>query len=192
MEMQASAKQWTVEEVREMQDEHRAWPRYELIGGELIVTSGPEVIHQLVLGHLLVAFHKYFEGQRGAEVLFSSSDLELTPGSLVQPDVFVYPQNASHRVREWSDIRRLLLAIEITSPATSEVDRVTKRRFYARSGVAAEYWVVDPAARLIERTRGAEEQPRIVDDTLEWTFEGASMPFILDVRAFFARLDALL
>ncbi len=184
--MPASARTWTVEEVREMQEEDRAWPRYELIDGELIVTPGPEIIHAEAFGDLLFALGQYLKGQRGAKVLFSSSDLELVPGSLVQPDVFVYPRSTEHRVREWNDIKRLLVAIEITSATTGQVDRGIKRRFYARSGVVAEYWVVDVDARVIERTRGGAEQPEILDRTLEWHFDGASEPFVLDVQAFFA------
>lgn len=189
--MSTSIRRYTVEEVREMQDEERPWPRYELIDGELIVTEGPGIIHGLAFQEILFALYKYLDGQRGAKVLFSSSDLELEPDSLVQPDVFIYPQTATHRVREWSDIRKLLVAIEVTSAETSHVDRVIKRRFYARSDAIAEYWVVDRDARVIERTRGADEDPEIVADTLEWTFEGASRPLALDLKAFFRKLDEL-
>ena len=36
-----ATKRWTAEEVRAMQEEERAWPRYELIDGELLVTLAP-------------------------------------------------------------------------------------------------------------------------------------------------------
>ena len=34
-------RRWTREEVVALIDEERAWPRYELIAGELLVTSAP-------------------------------------------------------------------------------------------------------------------------------------------------------
>lgn len=46
MSMPAASRRWTVEEVRAMQDEERAWPRYELIDGELLVTPAPRRLHQ--------------------------------------------------------------------------------------------------------------------------------------------------
>ena len=39
--MPAPVRRWTADEVRAMQDEERAWPRYELIDGELLVTPSP-------------------------------------------------------------------------------------------------------------------------------------------------------
>jgi hypothetical protein len=37
-------RRWTVAEVRAMQDESRAWPRYELIGSEVLVTPAPALV----------------------------------------------------------------------------------------------------------------------------------------------------
>jgi Uma2 family endonuclease len=41
------------------------------------------------------------------------------------------------------------LAVEIPSPPTRTIDRVTERRLYARHGVPY-LWLVDPEARAIE------------------------------------------
>jgi len=41
------------------------------------------------------------------------------------------------------------LAVEILSPSTRTIDRVTKRRLYARYGVPC-LWLVDPDARAVE------------------------------------------
>lgn len=50
--------------------------------------------------------------------------------------------------KNWSEIRTLLLAAEILSPATARADRTLKRTLYQREGVG-EYWVVDLDARRV-------------------------------------------
>lgn len=52
--MPAESKSWSVEEVRDMQDESRPWPRFELIGGKLLVTPAPGEIHQVGVAELLM------------------------------------------------------------------------------------------------------------------------------------------
>jgi Uma2 family endonuclease len=41
------------------------------------------------------------------------------------------------------------LIVEILSPATTLIDRSTKRQLYARHGVPF-YWIIDPEARALE------------------------------------------
>ena len=45
---------------------------------------------------------------------------------------------------------KLLLAAEVISPSSARGDRVDKREAYQRNGVP-EYWIVDTAARVVER-----------------------------------------
>jgi hypothetical protein len=49
----------------------------------------------------------------------SPADLTPEPGALVQPDAFVVGLVAGRRPRNWTDIERLLLAIEVLSPSTA-------------------------------------------------------------------------
>lgn len=51
--MPAIRRRWTTVEVRSLMGESRAWPRYELIGGELLVTPAPRGAHQLVVDEVL-------------------------------------------------------------------------------------------------------------------------------------------
>gem|GEM_PF-2222626 len=78
----------------------------------------------------------------------------------------------------------LLVAIEVLSPSSARYDRVTKRALYHRR--VREYWIVDLDARLIERWRQGHDRPEILTATLEWTPEGATQPFTLDIQSFFA------
>ena len=186
MAMPAIRRRWTAADVRALQE--RAWPRYELIDGELLVTPAPLVAHQLVGGELFAALHQYCERIPVGVPFTSPADLELKPDSVTQPDVFVVPRDteiAGERV-EWPDVKSLLLAVEVLSPSSIRTDRVTKRDFYLSAGVA-EYWVVDIDARFVEVWAPAAETPRVVRELLTWAPDGAE-PLEIDLPALFARV----
>ena len=186
MSMPASSRHWTIDEVRAMQDEERAWPRYELIDGELLVTPGPRRLHQHAVAELFRLLHPYVRAHAIGVVELSPADLQLEPGTIVQPDVFVSPLHAGRLPMHWLETTRLILAAEVISPSNARADRVTKRRFYARADVA-EYWMIDLDARVIERNLGHDLRPEILDSELTWKPDGAAEPLIVDVPSFFAR-----
>lgn len=169
MGMPALRRRWTSADVRDLIDESRAWPRYELIDGELIVTPSPGNPHQLFLGELFLRIAPYVDREALGLTYFSPSDLELRKGSITQPDLFVVPAEPGPDdvERGWSDIQGLLLAVEVISPSSVRTDRVTKRDFYMESNVA-EYWVVDVDAGLVERWTPERESPLVDRTTLTW------------------------
>ena len=121
-------------------------------------------------------------------MLTSPADLELVPGTIVQPDVFVIATDtaiAGDRL-EWPDVRSLLLAVEGLSAASGRMDRVVKRDYYMDAGVA-EYWIVDLDARVIERWTPEQSSPTIERDGLTWN--PGSTPLVVDVAALFRRID---
>jgi Uma2 family endonuclease len=75
-----------------------------------------------------------------------------------------------------------LLAIVVLSPSTARFDRLLKRRRYQRAGVA-EYWIVDPDARLVERWRPDDTRPELVSEILTWQPDAAKPPLELDLPA---------
>ncbi len=187
MSMPAPARHWTVDEVRAMQDESRAWPRYELIDGELLVTPAPRRLHQRAVAELFLLVHPYVQAHRLGVTEFSPADIQLEPGTIVQPDLFVSPLLDGRAPLHWPETNRLVLAVEVISPSNPRADRVTKRRFYTRVDVA-EYWVIDLDARVIERNLGADPRPEIVDRTLVWNPAEAPEPLVAEVPAYFARV----
>ena len=182
-----ATKRWSVEEVRAMQDADRAWPRYELVDGELLVTPAPTWTHQKAVVQLLLALADYLQRQPVGEVVASPADIELEPGTVLQPDVFVVPARDLRPGATWRDVRGLLLAAEVLSPSSGRHDRVTKRRFLQRVGVP-EYWIVDADSRVVERWRAGDERPELLDATLAWHPEGATEPLVFDLAGFFARV----
>src|SRR2546425_1207516 len=116
----------------------------------------------------------------------SPADLTPEPGALVQPDVFVVPLVSGRRPRDWHDIERLVLAVEVLSPSTARADRTVKRRLYQRTSVP-EYWIVDLEARLVERWRPADERPEVLTDTLSWVPAPGTGSLTIDLPQFFTK-----
>ena len=125
--------------------------RYELIEGELYVSTAPELIHQFTAGNIHFAFESFLRKNPigrivyGPGVIFSDYDG-------VIPDL-VYLSN--ERRQEIATGTRIYgapnLVIEILSPGTQnmERDRKVKLKLYDKYGVD-EYWIVDTRARAIE------------------------------------------
>lgn len=184
MGMPAVRHRWSAAEVRKLQQ--RSWPRYELIDGELYVTSAPEMRHQRLVREILFALHAFVDPFGFAEVLTSPSDIELEEESVLQPDVFVFPRLAPEIERPpWNLIKSLFLAVEVISPSSARTDRVVKRDKYMRMAVD-EYWVVDPDGRHIERWFKNRPDVEVARETLVWQPRGAADALAVDVAKLFA------
>ena len=171
-------------------DETRTWPRFELIGGELIVTPAPSMPHQLAVTDLVPILGAYCDRERVGVVFTSPADLELIPGTIAQPDIFVIPYSVLPVGDEpvgWPLVTSLRLAVEIISPSSVHTDRVVKREHYLEADVE-EYWVMDLEARMVERWLADRDRPIAVRDRLTWHPQPATTPLVLDLVTFFTRL----
>src|SRR5688500_6945921 len=101
---------WTAEMVRALPDDGN---RYEVIDGELFVTPSPTLRHQDAVLEMASLVRPYINAHGVGHVVVSPADVTFDDGSLVQPDVFVTPLVGERRPREWSEINRLLLAVEV-------------------------------------------------------------------------------
>ena len=190
MGMPATRRHWTTADVRALMDESRAWPRYELIGGELLVTPAPGGRHQVAVVEIVVLLHEYLRQEQIGVAFVSPSDLELQPGTITQPDVFVVPAGAAASLDgefHWSDVSALLLAIEVISPSSVRTDRVEKREYYLEAGVP-DYLIVDVDARIVERWSPERDTPAVLRDHLVWHPAGASQPLTVSLPEFFDRI----
>lgn len=164
MGMPDTARRYTVDEVLAFPADGN---RYELVDGELLVTPAPQSRHQLVVGECYARLHRYLADHApGVRVVLSPADIRWPGEVLVQPDLFVVPEEEL-AAQDWSGVRTLLLAVEVVSPGSARYDRVTKRRVYQRQDVPT-YWIVDPDARVVEVWHPDDERPEIVTDVLRW------------------------
>jgi Uma2 family endonuclease len=178
-------RRWTADEVRNLQDESRAWPRYELIDGELYVTPSPGFRHQAGVQEIVAVLRPYVIEHGIGGLLTSPADIELEPESVLQPDLFVFA-HLDERVEDptWKDIRSLLLAVEIISPSSIRTDRIEKRDQYLKMPVD-EYWVVDMEGLHIERWFKGRSSVEVARDELTWHPAGARAALSVDLPELF-------
>jgi Uma2 family endonuclease len=177
-------RRWTREDVRALRNRSADGARYELVGGNLLVTPSPSGVHQEAVALLWAALRPYVRRQGVGLTGLAPRDVDLEPDETAQPDVFVIPPDEIDRYRGSEPVERLLLAAEVISPSSARGDRVDKRVLYQRHGVS-EYWIVDVEARVIERWRPSDDRPEISSDALSWLPVGATEPFRLDLVASF-------
>lgn len=184
-------RRWTAREVRQLiADNPLASPRYELVDGELLVTQSPNFAHQRAVKILLRVLDDYMRLTGMGVALMSPFDVELEPEFLSQPDVFVLPTREARRVARQMPARELLLAAEVLSPSSGQIDRVKKKPKYQQH--VPEYWIVDLDARLFERWTPNDVRPEILTTVLEWHPSGAPEPLRLDVVEYFEAVFELL
>ena len=192
MGMPAIRHHWTTAEVRTLMDDPRPGPRYELIDGELIVTPAPAGPHQFAVAELMHLLRLYLDQEPIGRVLSSPADLELRPGTICQPDLFVVPVASvlsDNETIAWSGVTKLLLAVEIISPSSVRTDRVTKRDHYMNAGVP-DYLVVDADTRMFEHWNIARDTPMAFLDGWSWQPRGAVHPLQIALPEFFDRVAA--
>jgi Uma2 family endonuclease len=124
----------------------------ELIDGELVEVEVPTATHEsivLALGSFLRAWARAGHGGRA---LASGYKVRISEKRGVMPDVQFFRQgnDAVSEQDKALAVGRPDLVVEIVSPSSTRHDRVTKLRWYAQIGVP-EYWIVDGAARTLER-----------------------------------------
>jgi Uma2 family endonuclease len=187
MAMPAQPTEWTVEMVRALPDDDN---RYEVIDGELFVTPAPSVVHQRAVLELALVVGPYVRAHRIGEAIIAPVDVIVYgPCKFVQPDLFVVPLVNGAPMRAWTEVGRLLLAVEVLSPSTEHTDRGRKRRVYKEKGVP-EYWVVDTDARTVERYR-PDDSFEILTESLEWRPDHDAPPLLIDLPAYFDRVHGL-
>ena len=175
---------WTREAVLALPDDGN---RYELVAGGLLVTPSPRSLHQDAVSLLAERIGPWVRAHTLGHIAHAPADLQLRPGEIYQPDLFVVPLVRGRKPLDWSEYRTPLLVIEVSSPATARYDRVVKRPAFQDAGVA-EYWIVDLDARLVERWRPRDRRPEIVLDRLVWQPAPDAPSLEIDLPSLFAEV----
>ena len=167
---------YSAEMVRALPDDGN---RYETVHGELLVTPVPRAWHQEVLLRLTVRLHVYLEVHRCGHLFQSPADISWGPDILVQPDLFVVDLGEA-RSMDWSQMKDLLLTIEVLSPSTARYERFTKRRLYQEVGIPF-YWIVDLDQKAVEVWTPGSQFPTVEREVVKWKPAGIEEEFVLNL-----------
>jgi Uma2 family endonuclease len=113
----------------------------------------PSFAHQIIVSNLVRALMQHVPSVAPGLLLFAPLEVILSDRphetTIVQPDIlYIAPDRMSVTSRRGLEAAPTL-AVEVLAPSTRSIDRVVKRRLYAR--YATQYlWLVDPDARVVE------------------------------------------
>ena len=116
--------------------------RYELLDGTLLVSPSPNVWHQEAALALAIALWNACPPE--FRVVIAPYEWRRGRRTALQPDVLVARRVDLLAVQDGKYLAEPpLLAVEVYSPSTKRIDRLSKLSAYEEAGVAS-YWLVDP------------------------------------------------
>jgi Uma2 family endonuclease len=149
---------WTVDDLDALPDDG---VRRELLDGVLLVSPSPTDIHQIIAGKLMVALDEScpaeFQVTQGVEIRISSRRSFI-------PDVLVATDEAAQRRSRIYAPHEVLLAVEIVSPSSLSMDRITKHALYAAAGIPF-YWRIETTDGLVVDTFKIDPEHQIYRPT---------------------------
>jgi Uma2 family endonuclease len=133
------AGEFTVADLERMPDDGL---RYELLDGTLLVSPAPGVWHQEVAGTLYRLLYEACPPD--LHVVIAPFEWRDSQRTALQPDVLVARRGDLLAVDGGKYLAATpVLAVEVLSPSTRRIDRLSKLSAYEEAGVAS-YWLVDP------------------------------------------------
>jgi Uma2 family endonuclease len=147
--------------------------RYELIGGEIIVSTAPRYIHQLLATRIVLEFGDYLKKNPIGNIL-TTPGLILSEFDGVIPDLIFISHERRDEILNEEDGKfhgAPEIVIEILSPGrvNARRDLQIKRELYEIFAVP-EYWVIKPEQKEIEVFRiGEDERIYSENDVLKST-----------------------
>ncbi len=134
-----AAGEFAGEDLERMPDDGR---RYELLDGTLVVSPAPGVWHQEVAGTLYRLLYEACPPE--LHVVIAPFEWRGSRRTALQPDVLVARRGDLLAVAGGKYLAAVpVLAVEVLSPSTRRIDRLSKLSAYEEAGVAS-YWLVDP------------------------------------------------
>ncbi|MBS3905550.1 MAG: Uma2 family endonuclease [Syntrophaceae bacterium] len=122
--------------------------RHQIIDGELYMVPAPVPYHQRILRNLGRILDQFVNENRAGEIFYSPCDVVLSDVDVVQPDIFFISQERLSIVQDKNIQGAPDLIVEILSPYSEKIDKISKVKLYARYGVK-EYWIVNPEKKEV-------------------------------------------
>ena len=155
--------------------------RYEIVDGELFVSSPPGVLHQRVLGNVAATLWQQVREHRLGEVFIGPLDIVFSNETVLEPDILFVLRARLHIIGEKNLSGPPDLVVEVLSESSSRLDREIKPKQYALHGVP-EFWRIDPWVKTLEVFRLQEGNYALIaslipgDEVTSPLFPGLSLP----------------
>jgi len=138
--------QWTYTDYAAIPDDGKC---YEVVKGVLYMSPSPTPGHQSISSQLVMYLCQLVQITGSGRVFAEPTDVELSPGYIVKPDVFVILSEHLDRIKQTRIVGAPDLVVEILSPGTMRHDLNEKLRAYKQAQVL-EYWIVSPGEQVVE------------------------------------------
>ncbi len=122
---------------------------FAVIEGEQVMSPSPNRWHQIALINIASRLREFVKNNQLGSVYIAPFDVYFSDKSFVQPDLIFVTKQHADRITNNGIIGAPDLVVEIISPGSTRIDRITKRQLYATYGVP-EYWMISPNERTIE------------------------------------------
>ncbi|MDF2629693.1 MAG: hypothetical protein K0R39_3524 [Symbiobacteriaceae bacterium] len=153
--------------------------RYEVIGGQLLMTPAPKGRHQTSVSRIHAILWHFVIGPGLGKVMVAPYDVILSEHDIVQPDILYIAKDRLSIYDPDGPLRGAPdLVIEVLSHSTIQRDQGVKRALYAQYGVKV-YWLVDPEGPSLTRISlptGDESTFRPGDTLSEPILPGFAIP----------------
>ncbi|MDG4828381.1 Uma2 family endonuclease [Solwaraspora sp. WMMD1047] len=153
---------WSTEDLDAMPEDGR---RRELLDGVLIMPPSPTVAHQTITMRLAAALADGcpdgYDVTHGVEIRFDQHRALI-------PDVLVTTFEAAKRQPHWYHPHEVVLAVEVVSPGTRVMDRITKPAIYAQAGIPF-HWRIETHEALVAYTHQLDSVTEEYVPTGRWT-----------------------
>jgi len=139
--------------------------RYEIVDGDLFVSTSPSFVHQTVLARLLYAILDFLRGNPIGEIVPGVGVIFDDHNAVIPDLLYISRERLPETIVGGRLVRAPEIAIEILSPGPSNErrDRHVKLNLYSARGVP-EYWIVNPESRSIEIYRSRSGKLELTGD----------------------------
>lgn len=137
--------------------DYLTWPegeRWEIINGVPYMQAAPSWQHQAISGNIFGQFYEYLK-DKSCQIFAAPFDLcipelnerdEEISNVISQPDIVIICDKSKLRKTGFFGVPELI--IEIISPSTARMDKITKFNKFEKAGVK-EYWIVEPEQKIV-------------------------------------------
>lgn len=112
------------------------------------MAPAPNRFHQDISLNIVFLLRSYLEGRPIGKLYEAPFDVYFDQINVCQPDIVFFSKANEHRLTDAGAEGAPDFIVEILSAKTAFLDKKSKRRLYARSGVK-ELWLVDPDTKTV-------------------------------------------